>query len=52
MSMSLLVARFSTTDERLNADYTEVSKKFHVNDFIDDFIDKEFLTTFKVYDEE
>ncbi|EGR09595.1 hypothetical protein VCHE48_0428 [Vibrio cholerae HE48] len=52
MSMSLLVARFSTTDERLNADYTEVSKKFHVNDFIDDFIDKEFLTTFKVYDED
>lgn len=52
MSMSLLVAKFGITDERLDADYTEVSKRFHVNDFIDEFIDKNFLTAFKVYDED
>src|SRR5690554_1392312 len=52
MSMSLLVAKFCTTDKGLGADYTEVSKRFHVNDFIDEFVDKEFLTTFKVYDED
>lgn len=50
--MSLLVAKFGTTDERLDADYAEVSKRFHVNDFIDEFIDKEFLTAFKVCDED
>ncbi|MBC3622034.1 hypothetical protein [Vibrio metschnikovii] len=52
MSMSLLVAKFGTTDGRLDADYAEVSKRFHVNDFINEFIDKEFLTDFKVYDED
>ncbi|EKD9042296.1 hypothetical protein VXK10_002887 [Vibrio parahaemolyticus] len=49
MSMSLLVASFNSDAGKLDADYLELSKEFNVNEFINDFIDKSFLTEFKVY---
>lgn len=47
--MSLLVASFNSDAGKLDADYLELSKEFNVNEFINDFIDKSFLTEFKVY---
>ena len=46
MSMSLLVASFSSVNGKLDADYSDLSKKFHVNDFINDFVSDDFMTSF------
>lgn len=52
MSMSLLVANFKDIKGKLDADYSDVSIRVNVNKFIDDYIDRESISDFKVYDDE
>lgn len=52
MSMSLLVAEFKFTQEKLDSNYLDLSKKINVNEFINDYIDVNFISTFNVYDDE
>ncbi|MEK2011474.1 hypothetical protein [Vibrio parahaemolyticus] len=52
MSMSLLVVRFDKKNSRLNANYNTESKKVYVNEFINDYIDEDFLSEFKVYEDD
>ncbi|MEZ9777643.1 hypothetical protein [Vibrio sp. 10N.261.54.A5] len=52
MSMCLLIAGFNSTGGKLDANYTALSERVYVNEFLNDLVSSDFIEEFIVFDEE
>ena len=52
MSMSLNVALFQSEDEKLQAEYSDLSKNINVTEFLNSFISEDYISEFTVFEED